>query len=203
MDIMGTNKSRFLDQERKHSDMTGKDLLLVIDFQNVYLPGYDWACPGMDTAVANVCSLLDRWDRGPVIFTQYLPAAEPTGRWAVYNLEYKAINDNPFLSEMVPAIMPYLSKGELITKSTYSSLTVPRIRDIALSCDHVLLSGVVAECCVLSTMMEAIDLGCHTVLLTDCIAGQTPENEAMTAHIANLFAPVHTLVTTSTQIFSC
>ena len=28
-----------------------EDLLLIVDFQNVYLPGYEWACPSMPEAV--------------------------------------------------------------------------------------------------------------------------------------------------------
>ena len=35
-----------------------EDLLLIVDFQNVYLPGYDWACPDMPEAMANTISIL-------------------------------------------------------------------------------------------------------------------------------------------------
>lgn len=35
----------------------------------------------------------------------------------------------------------------------------------------VVLAGVVADCCVLATMMDAIDLGYEVVYLYDCIAG--------------------------------
>ena len=41
-----------------------EDLLLVVDFQNVYLPGYDWACPGMPAAIENTMELMDAIDLG-------------------------------------------------------------------------------------------------------------------------------------------
>ena len=31
-----------------------KDLLLVIDMQNVYAPGGKWCCPGSEAAVENI-----------------------------------------------------------------------------------------------------------------------------------------------------
>ena len=91
-----------------------EDLLLVVDFQNVYLPGYDWACPGMPAAME--------------------------GKKAV------------------------------------------------------VLAGVVADCCVLATMMDAIDLGYEVVYLYDCIAGVSEESEAEIRGLAEIFTPIHTTV---------
>ena len=36
-----------------------RDLLLVIDMQNVYLPGQEWACPSMPDVTRKVRALLD------------------------------------------------------------------------------------------------------------------------------------------------
>lgn len=36
---------------------------------------------------------------------------------------------------------------------------------------HLVISGVVAECCVLSTVLSAIDAGCKVIYLTDAVAG--------------------------------
>ena len=39
--------------------MKTRDLLLVIDLQNVYLPGEEWACPSMPEAVKNIAKIID------------------------------------------------------------------------------------------------------------------------------------------------
>ena len=62
-----------------------------------------------------------------------------------------------------------------------------------------MLTGVVAECCVLATMMEAIDLGRPVIYLTDAISGQSEEKEAQIRALAESFAPMHTTVETSEE----
>ena len=65
-------------------------------------------------------------------------------------------------------------------KSTYSSFQVPAIRQAARKADRIILTGVVSECCVLSTFFEGIDLGCKLIWLTDATSGLNPILEAET-----------------------
>lgn len=177
--------------------MKNNDLLLVIDFQNVYMPGGEWCCPSMPEAVRNTIKLIDSKMISKVLFTKYIAPEDPVGRWAEYNSEYAAINEDAFQCDMIADLKPYLTDENLIIKSTYSSLTVDAIREAVSHADHVLLAGVVSECCVLATLMQAIDLGAHVVYLTDCVAGQSDENEAMVRKVAELFSPMHCIVTDS------
>lgn len=177
--------------------MKNNDLLLVIDMQNVYMPGGEWCCPSMPAAVSNTKKLIDSGTVGTVLFTKYIAPEDPVGRWAEYNSEYRAVNEDEFQCDMIDEFKPYLTDENLVIKSTYSSLTVEEIREAVLRADHVLLSGVVSECCVLATLMQAIDLGAHVVYLTDCVSGQSDENEAMVRRIAELFSPMHCIVTDS------
>ena len=171
-----------------------RDLLLVIDFQNIYLPGQEWACPSMPKAAANTRKILDLGCTANVLFTQFLSSPDPIGTWGTYNREYRIFNENPFLCDIIPELKPYLDRYPLGVKSTYSSMKCSQVLEAALEADRIVLTGVVAECCILSTMMEAIDLGFQTVYLTDCISGQTEENEAAIRKIAESFSPIHTLV---------
>ena len=83
---------------------------------------------------------------------------------------------------MVPELAPYLTQYSVFSKSTYSSMTVPEIREAAEQCTarggSVVLTGVVSECCVLSTAFEAIDLGCPVIYITDACAGCSDDLEA-------------------------
>ena len=132
------------------------DLLLVIDMQNVYRPGEEWGCPDFPRALRNSTTLLDAGV--PAVFTRFVPPVDPVGAWQDYNRDYAHINENPYLNDMAAELKPYLERFPLVDKSTYSSWTAEVAR-LAEGYDRILLSGVVAECCVLATLMAAMDAG--------------------------------------------
>ena len=68
------------------------DLLLVIDMQNVYTKGQEWACEGVETASASILRLLNSRMPEQVIFTRYLAAEHPEGVWKEYNEMNAAVN---------------------------------------------------------------------------------------------------------------
>ena len=167
------------------------DLLLVIDMQNVYRPGEEWGCPAFPRALRNITTLLDAGV--PAVFTRFVPPVNPVGAWQDYNRDYAHINENPYLNDMAAELKPYLERFPLADKSTYSSWTAEVAR-LAEGYDRILLSGVVAECCVLATLMAAMDAGKKVVYLADCVAGQSDEYERSIQKIAEIYVPMHTLV---------
>lgn len=179
-----------------------KDLLLVIDLQNVYFPGQPWACPSLPRTMENVKKLLDSPACGrsfDVAFTQYLANSAPIGRWEQYNTEYYDINHDEFLCAMANDLEAYQKIWPTYTKSTYSSCSIPEIMDAVSNYDRILLTGVVAECCILATLTGLIDAGAHVCYLKDGISGQSPEWEETIAQIAGTFSPIHTEVRTTAE----
>ena len=73
-------------------------------------------------------------------------------------------------------------------------MRVPEILEAARKADHILIAGVVAECCVLATMIDAIDEGHKVIYLTECVAGMSEENEEAVKRLAESFSPMHTRV---------
>lgn len=179
--------------------MKKKDLLLVIDMQNVYLPGKDWACPSMTRAAEHIRTLLDADIVQQTIFTRFVPPVQPAGTWRRYNEENASINADAYLNDMMEELKPYLDRYPLCDKSVYSSMRIPEIAEAARHADRIVLTGVVAECCVLSTMMEAVDDGHTVVYLYDCIAGQSEQNETCIRRIAESFSYAHTQVMSSAE----
>ncbi len=175
------------------------DLLVVIDMQNVYLPGQSWACPSMPESTRHIQRLLDAGVTDQVVFTKFTAAQHPEGTWRDYNKENAAINADPWMNEIVDELQPYLSHFPVYEKPVYSSMKICELAEAARHAEHLVLTGVVAECCILSTMMEAIDLGSRVIYLEDCISGQTAQNEAAIRKIAESFAPLHTLVMSSEE----
>ena len=176
-----------------------KDLLLVIDMQNVYLPEQEWACPSMGRTSVVIRKLLDTCQFQEVVFTKFTAPDQPQGRWKAYNEVNQQINEDAWLNDITEDLKPYLNKGKVCEKSVYYSMKIPEVVQAAKKADHIVLTGAVAECCVIATMMETIDLGCPVIYLTDAISGQSAEKEAQIRALAESFAPVHTTVETSEE----
>ena len=71
---------------------TNQDLLLVIDMQNVYTKGQEWACEEVEKASDSILRLLNSRALSQVIFTQYLATKHPEGVWKEYNKVNAAVN---------------------------------------------------------------------------------------------------------------
>ena len=64
-------------------------------------------------------------------------------------------------------------------------------RSIVLPSAFFVLTGVVAECCVLSTAFDAIDLGCEFIYVTDAVSGfDRPREDASILMLSGL-SPLH------------
>ena len=163
------------------AEQAGGDLLLVIDMQNAYTADGPWTCPNMARATEQIIALIESGRFSEVVFTRFDAPQDPVGTWKDYNVINREVNEDEWMNEMVPELAPYLTQYSVFSKSTYSSMTVPEIREAAEQCTarggSVVLTGVVSECCVLSTAFEAIDLGCPVIYITDACAGCSDDLE--------------------------
>lgn len=190
-------------------DMSGevfsmkKDLLLVIDMQNVYGPNGAWYCQGIEKAASNIRKIIQQSGSDmEVIFTRYVASGDPQGIWKEYNREYAGINEDPYANAMMAIFRNELEKYPLYTKSVYSSLAIPEVREAVLRADRVILTGVVAECCVLSTAMAVIDAGGYVIYLTDAVAGINQANATAVETVLAGLEPLHLRRMTTDELLS-
>ena len=170
------------------------DLLLVIDMQNVYTRGRKWACldaEGVAERTLSVIRTMEQTGNDQIMFTRFLASEQPEGVWENYNRENREVNDSVWDNEMLPEFADALHKYPLYTKSVYSSLAIPEVLEAAKKADRVVITGVVAECCVLSTVFALIDAGIYTIYLTDGVSGLDREKEASTELVLSGLAPLH------------
>ena len=59
---------------RPGSRNAAEDLLLIVDFQNVYLPGSYWSCPGMPDAMRNTLAVLSAPNAPDYLMTAFYRA---------------------------------------------------------------------------------------------------------------------------------
>lgn len=177
--------------------MKTNDLLVVIDMQNVYAGGQPWGCESAERSVENILKLLSAPHGPEAVFTRFLAAADPTGVWREYNTQNAAINADEWYNGLMPPMERAARGHTLYTKSTYSSLSVPELRERALRAGRVVVSGVVAECCVLSTVMALIDAGVYVVYVTDAVSGVDLQTENAVKTVLAGLSPLHlTFMTT-------
>ena len=172
-------------------------MLLVIDMQNVYGKGQAWECKRFEEADRNIRILLDHVTREEVLFTKYTAAVQPVGVWKDYNRENAAVNADPWLNDMVSDLKPYTDQYPVYEKSTYSSLENALIREKVKEKSCVIVTGVVAECCVLSTVMSLIDMGIYVIYLKDAVAGIDDTTEEAAIKVLEGLSPLHLKIMTT------
>lgn len=168
-----------------------RDLLLVIDMQNIYTRGQEWECLDTEGVAERICRLIGSDSCDEVLFSQYIAAEHPQGVWADYNRKYEKINADRWANEEVAPLKAYAKKYPCYSKSVYSSLAIPEVMEAAKKADRVIVSGVVAECCVLSTVLALIDAGIYTIYLTDGVSGLDRPKEEATELILSGLSPLH------------
>ncbi|MCR5218933.1 isochorismatase family protein [Treponema sp.] len=177
-----------------------KDLLLVVDMQNVYLKNQKWACLDTEGCARRILKLIDSGKITDVLFTRFIADKKASGVWADYNVKYADVNQSEYANAMVSDFDEVLKKYPLYTKGIYSSLAVPEVLDKCRKADRVFVTGVVAECCVLSTVLNLIDQGIYTVYVKDCVSGLDRPKEEATELILSGLSPLHVSFATSEEI---
>lgn len=181
---------------------TSRDLLLVTDMQNIYTTGQKWACLDTEGAAKRILSIIDQNKCSDVIFTRFLSNPNASGVWAEYNQKYADVNEDTWANEMLPCFTEALSKYPLYTKSVYSSLAIPEVLAAARNADRVVITGVVAECCVLSTIFALMDEGIYVVYLTDAVSGLDKPKEDATLLTLSGLCPLHCAIMTTEEYLS-
>ena len=168
-------------------------LMLVIDMQNICSRGQKWECLNFDRAIDKIKRLLDQCPTHQIIFTRYIASEDPFGIWKDYNRENSYINHETWLNELVDDLKSIQNNYnyKCYDKSVYSSLSIKHLYEVALKASCVIITGVVAECCVLSTVMSLIDAGVYVIYLKDAVAGVNNDTEKATITVLEGLSPLH------------
>lgn len=187
--------------EERIKRLSENPLLLIIDMQNVYSKNQKWECENYDSALERIMHLIDvsLGYSGDMIFTRYIADNSPSGVWKDYNLENADINADKWLNEIDARLQLSYGNIKCYDKSVYSAYSVEEIRVAASKASCVIVTGVVAECCVLSTVMSFIDAGIYVFYITDAIAGIDEEKEKATIKVLEGLAPLHLSIMTSSE----
>lgn len=153
-----------------------KDLLLIVDMQNAYLPNQPWECANILDIIPKIKMLCENSNKSyDVVFTRFIASKNPVGTWNNYNKKYMNINSSVFLNDIIADFEPYLKEYPIVDKSTYSCYKSDILKSLIDNHDTVAICGVVADCCILSTALDIIDTGKPLIYLQDAI-GEYKQN---------------------------
>lgn len=173
--------------------MKNNSALLVIDMQNVYLPGNEWACIRMPETIKYIEEKIKDFPKSQVFFSQHKASENPKGQWKIYNEKYAKINSSEYLNDYVPELKKYITDDNIFVKTGFSCLSNDNLLVALDKFDTIYVTGVVAECCVLSTIFDLIDIGKKIIYCTNGIASQSEERKKAVIEILNGVSPLRVI----------
>jgi nicotinamidase-related amidase len=172
--------------------------LLVIDMQRVFAdPPSPWAAPDFYSVLPRIERLIGAYE-GRVVLTRYVPPAPPTGAWIGYYEAFPTL----LLPENDPAWDLVVSAGPgavIETRATFSKWDA-RMAGVVGPDSPIAVCGVATECCVLGTVLAAVDGGRSVRVFIDACAGGTQAAHEHTLALLEGFAPLVSLVRTDDPI---
>ena len=162
--------------------------LVVIDMQQIFRdPASQWATGGYDAAAERIRLLVDA-ATGPVIWTRFVRDEHEPGSWRAYYDRWDECRDAPD-SPVWALTMSVREEHAVVSLPTFSKWGDELA---ALTADHPELTvcGVATDCCVLSTVLGAVDAGKAVTVVTDACAGATDEAHDQAVALMGMLAPM-------------
>ena len=169
---------------------------MVIDHQPAFAhPDSPWFCSALAEATRRIEELVPLYgDR--VLFTRFVPPAEPQGSWRDY-YEHWRFAVEPDADWLWPVSHPWAHRPS-IASHTFSKWT-SEARAFFGDETEISLCGVSPHCCVMGTAFAAIDAGARVRVISDACAAKSPDVQARALDVLASRAPQLTIVTTAEE----
>jgi len=187
-------------------EFNNTDALLIIDVQNDFCPGGTMGVRAGDEVAATMNNLAEVFSSvGAAVFTtqdwhpsEHSSFTSKCGRWPAHCIQgTKGAERHPYLKP--PQGSHFVKKGASVDKDAYSGFVdsdlAQQLNQIGIC--RVFVGGIATDYGVLNTVIDALELGFETYVLTDAVASIDVEpNDGLRAlHLME--GSGATLVTTS------
>ena len=150
--------------------MPGDALLVVTDMQKVVAEDTPWRIDGVEALVPPITALVGAFSPS-VLFTRHVPPADGgSGTWRRFYAAWRELARDPSVWDLMPELAA--RAGTVATKSIYSAFGARRLRQELERPDPpaLVLCGVETDCCVLATVLDAVDRGIPVTIVEDAVA---------------------------------
>jgi nicotinamidase-related amidase len=165
--------------------------LVVIDLQQVFAdPAGDWFAPRFAELLPPVQRLVTAFEPA-VTFTRFVAPDQPAGAWREYYRQWPFALQ-PADSPMYRLVEPFADRPSLDGPSfgKWGPELAARTAD-----GELVVAGVTTDCCVISTVLAAVDAGVKVRVVTDACAGSSDVNHQQALAIMALYEPLVELTT--------
>lgn len=164
---------------------------VVIDMQRLFAEETVWHAPAMQDILGNVVTLCRRMPSETLYARFIVPATadEAPGCWKPYYERWSTLtgdHHDPDLHDLMEPLKAIAPAAQVFDKPGYSIFSNEtmhaRLQEKGVS--TLIFSGAETDVCVYSSVLHALDLGYHVVIVTDAVASS--DNAAHRAVIEQL-----------------
>lgn len=165
--------------------------LVVIDMQEVFANSQSpWGSPSAYAVAGDIRRLHESSVFTTTIWTRFISASRPSGAWIDYfeKWPFALANADDHIWDVIPTLADIATPT--LDLPTMGKWGAPMQSLLPKDCDELVVCGVATDCCVISTVLPAIDDGMHVVVLEDLCVGSSPENQLHAIENMRLYEPL-------------
>src|SRR6185369_3068301 len=153
---------------------------LCVDMQRIFARGGLWETPWMERVLPTIADIVARCPERTV-FTRFVTPASPEeapGQWRGYFRRWKAATReivDPAQLDLVTELARYVPPANVVDKPAYSAFYRSDLAGFLLErgVRTVIVSGAETDVCVLSTVLDAVDIGFRVVIVEDALCSSS------------------------------
>jgi nicotinamidase-related amidase len=169
-------------------------VFVVIDMQHGFRDlTSQWCVPRYDEIVP-VIDVLRKSLKRPTFFTRFVPEPDERGAWQAY-YDYWSQMRLPVNSATWDITLSISDQSQVVTASTFSKW--PQLAPYVPLGARLIVSGVATDCCVLSTVLGAVDAGRFVTLVSDACAALNDQAQKQTLELLRLLFPLCTVISSA------
>jgi nicotinamidase-related amidase len=162
--------------------LTERTVHLCLDMQRLFSADGPWPTPLMER-VLPVVTVLGQRHPERTVFTRFIPPTRPQempGMWQRYYTRWRDVTRERLdvrLLDLMPPLQTLCPPATILDKSRYSALAEPQLlRHLQeRGADGLIVSGAETDVCVLSTVLDAVDLGYRVIVVRDALCSSSDE----------------------------
>jgi nicotinamidase-related amidase len=166
--------------------LTQRSVHLCVDMQRIFSAEGPWPTPWMEKVLPVAAVLANRHPERTV-FTRFIPPARPEqlpGMWRRYYERWRIATREVLpleLLKLMPPLAALCPPATIIDKTRYSAFAEPGLIDHLhqRGTDALIVSGSETDVCVLSTVLDAVDIGYRVIVVRDAICSSSDEGHEM------------------------
>jgi nicotinamidase-related amidase len=155
---------------------------LALDMQNIFARGGIWETPWMERVLPTLIAITNA-NPARTVLTRFITpvhGSDRPGRWQKYYQKWEHATRSRLPAthlDIVPALARFVPPATVIDKPAYSAFSETNLSSFLLSksVSTLIVTGAETDVCVLSTVLDAVDIGFRVVVVEDGLCSSSDE----------------------------